>query len=413
MPFTVSQFVEFLNAALASAVFPSGAEVEGEVAEYRVSQDKWIWFLLKDGTAVVPCFATVWQLRQPLEDGMLVRVHGTPKVHPKSGKFSLTVDRAEPIGAGALRRAYELLKKKLADEGLFAPARKRPLPRFPRRLGLITSREAAAYTDFLRILGDRWGGLEITFYPVAVQGREAAGDIVNAFRWFNEHPDAAEVLVLTRGGGAFEDLHAFNDEATVRAVFTSRIPVVVGVGHERDETLCDLAADLRAATPTNAAELVVPDRREIASFLEGGVSRMALGLRGEVGGRQARLAGDVGRLEALLTKSLTARRHVIDDFEKRTAGFLERLVSYHRWADGLADRLFTAARQHAGRFTAALTSHERLLRGFDPRRVLSRGYAIVRHQGRTVTAAATVPLGQEINIQLALGQLGATVTENK
>ena len=287
---SVSQFVQGLNAALEEALFPYGAAIEGEVAEYRVSQDKWVWFLLKDATAVVSCFSTVWQLRQPLEDGMKVRVHGLPKVHPKSGKFSVNVDRVEMVGEGALKRAFELLKKKLDAEGLFAPGRKRALPRIPERVGLIASTESAAYSDFLRILGNRWGGLKIQAAHVQVQGRDAVRDIVGAFAYFNAHPELAEVLVLTRGGGAMEDLHAFNSEEVVRAIFGSKIPVVVGVGHERDETLADYVADVRASTPSNAAERLVPDRRDVERELDACVRGVEHGFEKTIVVRSQRLS---------------------------------------------------------------------------------------------------------------------------
>jgi len=263
--YSVTEFVGFLNAALNEAVFPDGVAIEGEVAEYRVSQGKWIWFLLKDNSSVLPCFGTVWKLRQPLEDGLQVRIYGQPKVHERSGKFSVVVDRVEPVGEGALKRAYELLRKTLEREGLFDPVRKRLLPKFPRRIGLVASRESAAYSDFLRILGNRWSDTEVNSVHVQVQGKDAVDDIVSALSFFSAHPELADVLVLTRGGGSLEDLQAFNSEEVARAVFSSKVPVVVGVGHERDETLVDFVADVRASTPSNAAEIVVPDRIEVGA----------------------------------------------------------------------------------------------------------------------------------------------------
>ncbi len=388
---TVSQFLQGLNAALEEAIFPYGAMIEGEVAEYRVSQDKWIWFLLKDATAVVPCFATVWQLRQPLEDGMKVRVHGVPKVHPKSGKFSVNVDRVEMVGEGALKRAFELLKKKLDTEGLFAPGRKRALPRFPERVGLIASTESAAYTDFLRILGNRWSGLRINSAHVQVQGRDAVRDIVGAFAYFNAHPELAEVLVLTRGGGAMEDLHAFNSEEVVRAIFSSKIPVVVGVGHERDETLADYVADVRASTPSNAAERLVPDRRDIEREIEG-YARL---IEGKLEKEIARLGHRLFDLEHQLQEQIRSARAEFDavmaDLELQLSAFEGRV----RVLAGSVER------------------DERLLKSFDPQSVLKRGYAIVRDRaGRVVRDAASVDTGAAIAVQLAKGTIEAEVTHN-
>lgn len=410
---SVSQFVEYLNTALATAVFPEGVTIEGEVAEYRVSQDKWIWFALKDATAVVSCFSTVWQMRTPLEDGMQVRVIGTPKVHPKSGKFSITVERVELVGEGALRRAYELLKKKLAEEGLFAAARKRPIPRFPERIGLIASRESAAYTDFLRILGDRWGGVTVHALHVQVQGAGAIPDIALAFRHFNSHPELAEVIVLTRGGGSLEDLQAFNSEEVARAVFGSLAPVVVGVGHERDETLTDLAADVRASTPTNAAERVAPDRREIAGFVDGVVARAASSLRGGVTARLARLDAVTSGLEARVRERLTDAVHILRDFAASTHAFSARLGAMRLAVAALAGRAGAGISAFAGRTSAELTSRERLLVSLDPRALLKRGYAVVRRGGGMVKDAATLDIGEKVGVQLWRGEFSAEVTDIK
>jgi exodeoxyribonuclease VII large subunit len=387
---TVSQFVQGLNAAFEEVVFPYGAMIEGEVAEYRVSQDKWVWFLLKDATSVISCFATVWQLRQPLEDGMKVRVHGVPKVHAKSGKFSVTVDRVEMVGEGALKRAFELLKKKLDTEGLFAPGRKRPLPRFPERIGLIASKESAAYTDFLRILGNRWGGLHVQSAHVQVQGREAVRDIVGAFAYFNAHPELAEVLVLTRGGGAMEDLHAFNSEEVVRAIFSSKIPVVVGVGHERDETLADYVADVRASTPSNAAERLVPDRRDLEREIEGSVRAIERALEKEIASLGHRLFDLEHQLQEQVRSARAEFDAVMSDLELQLSNFEGRLKV----------------------LLGAVERDERLLSSYDPRAVLKRGYAIVRDaQGGLVRDAARVDRGTRLTVQLSHGTLEAEVTD--
>ena len=380
--FSVSQFIEFLNTALTTAVFPEGIAIEGEVVEYRVSQDKWIWFLLKDEAATVSCFATVWQMRTPLEDGMKIRAFGYPKVHAKSGKFSVNVERVELMGEGALRRAFELLKKKLAGEGLFAPERKRKVPIFPESIGLIASRESAAYSDFLRILGGRWGGLTVHSAHVQVQGRDAVADIVGAFRYFNEHPDLADVLVLTRGGGSLEDLQAFNSEEVVRAVFGSKIPVVVGVGHERDETLADYASDVRASTPTHAAELVAPHRREVGAFVDGGAERMFAALRGSIGGRMAALDGMAVKLEARAVRRIDEFGHLVRDLARHFSAFRSLVDRRDEQAAMLAGRLTASTSFWAARFRTAIEAKERLLSNVDPRRLLARGLHQLHLPGR-------------------------------
>lgn len=383
---TVSQFVEFLNTALTTAVFPEGAVIEGEVVEYRVSQGKWIWFNLKDAGSIIPCFATVWQLRTPLEDGMQVRVFGMPKVHTKSGKFSVNVDRAELVGEGALRRSFELLKKRLQEEGLFAPERKRPLPHFPKSIGVIASRESAAYGDFLRILGNRWGGVEVKLFHVQVQGKDAVDDIVRAFAYFNAHPDEAEVLVLTRGGGSLEDLMAFNDEAVARAVYASKVPVVSAVGHERDESLTDYVADVRASTPSNAAERVVPDRMDILRDLDAGVRAVA----------------------SAMDTAVSERRHRIDSLATRLESHVRRRMDAFA---GLVERLMQAAKYRLRAVGDELAAHERLLRGLDPKRLLAQGYAVVRHGGKILKDAQYVSPRDRITVQVHHGTLDATVTE--
>ncbi len=260
--YSVSEFNEFINGVL--AVHP--VVVEGEISRFEIRQQRLIFFTLVDKKSTVDCFAMIWDIDAPLElctEGAMVRVYGVPGLYVKSGRFRINVKRLELAGEGALRRAYELLKARLAKEGLFDIARKRILPRYPRRIGLITSRDAAAYSDFLKILRERWGGLEILFINVAVQGVGAVPQIVRAIEAMQR--ENIDVMVITRGGGSLEDLAAFNSEKVARAVFSSRIPVVVGVGHERDESLADFVADVRASTPSNAAELIVPHRREVRS----------------------------------------------------------------------------------------------------------------------------------------------------
>ena len=408
--FSVSQFVEFVNTAFSTAVFPEGVLIEGEVVEYRVSQQRWIWFKLKDEASTVECFATVWQLRTPLEDGMKVRAYGVPKIHPKSGKFSITVERVEFVGEGALRRAFELLKKKLEIEGLFDPARKRAIPRFPERIGLVASKESAAYGDFMRILGNRWGGVTIRLADVSVQWRDAVREITDAFRWFNGHPDAVDVIVLTRGGGSLEDLQAFNSEEVARAVFSSAIPVVVGVGHERDESLADHAADVRASTPTNAAELVAPDRREVLAYVEGGVARMDAGIRGALAGKTHRVEAMAGQIEAHARRGIEAFGRLLKDlssgFERFSSGVREMNAS----GVSLAARLSSGAKFWSARVAARLDADTRLLKTLDPRRPLEKGYALIRKAGKLVTDATSVDVGADLDIQLRSGHIGAKVT---
>jgi exodeoxyribonuclease VII large subunit len=236
--------------------------IVGEVAEYKVIQGKWVSFKVKDEGAIVGCFMNVYQQRVPLEDGMKVIVVAAPRLNQK-GFFTLNVRAVKPVGEGSIKKGFELLKAKLETEGLFAPERKRRLPSVPSFIGVITSTESAAYADFVKIINERWGGLRVEVAHTQVQGMPAPDQMIRAIRYFNSLEELPEVLVIIRGGGSAEDLSAFNDEPLARAIAESRVPTLVGVGHEVDHTLADMIADVRAATPTNAAQILVPDRREI------------------------------------------------------------------------------------------------------------------------------------------------------
>jgi exodeoxyribonuclease VII large subunit len=258
--FSVSDFVAVANQTLEYA-YPS-VFVEGEVAEFKVSQNKWVYFKLKDASSTVECFMTVWQLRVPIEDGMKIIISAVPKI-TQWGKFSLNVKSVRPSGEGALKKSFEMLKSKLETEGLFALERKRQLPRIPGYIAVISSTQAAGYADFIKILNDRWGGITVDVAHVQVQGADAPDQIIRAINYFNQIDKLPEVIVIIRGGGSADDLSAFNDEPLVRIIASSRIPTLVGVGHEVDESLADLVADVSASTPSNAAQILVPDRTEI------------------------------------------------------------------------------------------------------------------------------------------------------
>lgn len=268
--FSVSEFIDICNQSLDYA-FPS-VIIEGEVASFKVNQGKWVFFDLKEGDSSVSCFMVVTQLRAALTDGMKVRVRATPKL-TRWGKFSLTVSQVMPVGEGSIKKNFELLKKRLMAEGLFGPARKRPIPQGLSKIGVISSTNAAGYIDFLKILSDRWGGMEIQTVNTQVQGLVAPEQIVRALDYFNQRAEV-EAIIIVRGGGSADDLAAFNDEGLARAIASSRIPIMTGIGHEVDESLADLVADVRASTPSNAAERLVPDRQEILRRVQYGLNRI-------------------------------------------------------------------------------------------------------------------------------------------
>ena len=256
---TPTEFLSVVNQTLEYAY--TRVTIGGEVASFKVNQGKWVFFDIKDEESSVSCFMTLWNLRMPLEDGMKVLVRGAPKV-TKWGKFSFTVTAVQPVGEGSLKKAYEMLKKKLAAEGLFDSAKKRPLPEDLTRIGVISSMQAAGYADFVKILNARWGGLKVMVAHTQVQGLDAPDQIIRALKYFNERGEV-QVIAILRGGGSADDLACFNDETLVREVAASKIPVVCGIGHEVDESLCDLACDVRASTPSNAAEMLTRDKVEV------------------------------------------------------------------------------------------------------------------------------------------------------
>ena len=360
----VSEFVDYLNQTLEIA-YPF-VEVEGELANFRVSKNKWVYFDLKDETASLRCFGTIYALPGPLEDGMVVRVAGSPRLHPLYN-FSFNIQSIIPVGEGAIRRAANLLAAKLEVEGLFDPARKRPLPYPPKRIALITAGDSAAYVDFMKIAAARWGGLQIAHYNVLVQGEQSPGQIVSALKQANEAADLPEVIVLIRGGGSADDLATFSDERVVRAVASSRVPTLVAIGHEVDISLAELAADVRASTPSNAAELLLPDKKEELHRL--------VRLRRE--------------LNDSLVGSVEQRREVLRQVRVRLDESLTQAY------DTVAQRLGMV---------------RDLLAAYDPTRPLQQGYALVRDaSGMVLTKAESLQLGAIVKLQFADGEANAEV----
>lgn len=409
---TVWHYLRLINDTL--ALIPSDEVlVVGEIVDYRLSQGKWINFDLKDEEqdAKISCFATTFKIKTPLESGMKVQVTGNPKVYERFGKFSLNVESIELVGAGALAKAYALLKKKLEAEGLFNEDRKRPIPRFPEKIGLITSTEAAAYGDFIRILNNRWSGVEIVHTPVHVQGQYAVSEIVEAFERFNAMPeeDRPEVLVLTRGGGSLEDLHAFNDEMVARAVFKSTIPVVVGVGHERDESLCDFVADVRASTPSNAAERVVPNRDEFGREILMSITRMGDVLTMELERRSRKVDHATNVLERFMERKVHELKMTIEKFGYAFERFRLSLLATRQYVER-GERVILKNFSYVFDSTKQkVNSVIRLFESFDVQRTLERGFAVVRLNSKIVRDANQLAKGDKINVQLAKGIIDAQI----
>ncbi len=255
--FSPTEFISLVNQTLEYAY--DSVLITGEVASFKVNQNKWVFFDIKDEESSVSCFMPLWELRMPIEDGMKILVRGKPKV-TKLGKFSFTVTAIKPVGEGNLKKAFEMLKKKLTAEGLFNVTKKRPIPKDLTKLGIISSTGAAGYADFIKIINARWGGMKVQVAHTLVQGLDAPDQIIRALNYFNEKSEV-EMIAILRGGGSADDLSCFNDEKLVRAIAASKIPIITGIGHEIDESLADLAADVRASTPSNAAEMLTKDKK--------------------------------------------------------------------------------------------------------------------------------------------------------
>lgn len=363
----VSDFVALLNQTLDYA-YPS-VIIQGELANLRVSKNKWVYFDLKDDYSSVKFFGTVYALPGPLEDGLMLEVRGTPRLHQLYG-FSVNVQSMKPVGEGSLKRAAALLEAKLVAEGLFDPARKRLLPYIPRRVGLITSGESAAYYDFIKIMNERWGGVEVLLADVQVQGELAPNQLVAALEYFNTHGQDIDVLVMTRGGGSAEDLGAFSTEIVTRAVAASRIPTLVAIGHEVDISLAELAADQRASTPSNAAQLLFPDKHDELRAVR--TARQSLGQN----------------LEQL-----------VKDAKADIARTAENLHD-------LSERLLRQARHQ-------FELKSQLLTALNPEAPLRRGYAIVRSGGAVLRSVNKLKIGQKLQISLRDGTIDTTVKEVK
>lgn len=413
---SVSDYLGLVNHSLRT-IPHEGMVVEGEVVDFKISQGKWVNFDLKDekAEAKISCFMTVFALNVPLQSGMRVQVAGTSKVFERFGKFTFNVTAVELVGEGALQKAYLALKEKLRLEGMFEADRKRPIPRFPERIGLITSGEAAAYGDFLRILRNRWSGVTVVHTPVTVQGKDAVQEILGAFAQLNSLPieNRPDVIVLTRGGGSLEDLHAFNSEAVARAVFQSSIPVVCAVGHERDESLCDFVADVRASTPSNAAERIVPDRREIDMTVSVSIDRIGDQLQYEIDGKMH----EVDRAVSIFDRSLARLMQSMDDVHRRFGYAFERfrlsLIATVEHVDRRVQTIDNRFRAVIDERSRSITELERVLKSIDPKEVLKRGYALVRSlAGKILRSPRNIAPGDRLTIQLADGTIRAQVETN-
>lgn len=383
---TVSQLNFYVHTLLESDERLSGVFLRGEISNFKNHYRSGHYYLsLKDEDAVIHAVmfkGNAQRLRFLPQDGMKVIVSGRASLYERDGQYQFYIDDMQPDGIGALHVAFEQLKEKLRKEGLFDASRKRPLPLYPERIGVVTSATGAALQDILHVLGRRWPVAEVVLAPVLVQGVEAPGQICAAIRAMNA-ARAADVLIVGRGGGSIEDLWAFNEEGVARCIAASDIPVVSAVGHETDFTIADFVADARAPTPSAAAELVSPERAAVTAGLYAMQARMRSLLAQKLADQRARMQAAAQRLYVPA-----------------------RLLDMHRMKTDMLDaRLTTAAKARTEQARAALSALAGELDALSPLKVLSRGYTVVENaQGCAVTRAAALAPGESVTLRFLDGR---------
>ncbi len=409
--------------------------VSGEISGTKLASSGHYYFTLKDQTAQIRsvCYKmTARYLKFKPQDGVAVLARGRLDLYDARGELQLVVDSLEPQGHGALQFAFEQLKQKLAAEGLFDPARRRPLPAMPDRIGIVTSPTGAVIRDILEILERRSPGRHLRLYPTQVQGEGAAGQIAGGIEYFSES-GWAEVVIVARGGGSMEDLWAFNEERVARAIAACSVPVISAVGHETDFTIADFVADLRAPTPSAAAELVAATRASLVDRLNAGESKLRQAARLTLALLARRLAHQAME-PARLHRAMGRRMQRADELDYRLRDSVRSVIDRRkRLQDSLLSRLsrqdvrlrFAEARRrlegyeawirqrmrleltHAG---AALSPLEAHLAQLSPLKILDRGYAIVEREGKLVKSPEDAPTGSDLRLRLAKGELAAKVT---
>ena len=385
---TVTQLNQYVKSLLDGNPLLSSVYISGEISNFTNHyKSGHLYFTLKDETAAVKAVMFKGQaakLTFEPESGMKVIVRARVSLYDRDGAYQIYVDAMQPDGVGALQKAYEQLKAKLEKEGLFDAARKKPLPRFPQKVGVITAETGAAVRDIINVLGRRYPLAEIVLCPVLVQGDGAPPQLIEALQRLNA-AHAADVIIIGRGGGSIEDLWAFNDEGVARAVAASAIPVISAVGHETDFTICDFVADLRAPTPSAAAELAVPDQHELAVTVGHLVGRCSAAL-------DFRLKRECQRLETLLkSRALSEPQTLVEEQQMRVDYVVKNLqTSFAGTVAGEQKRLSAAAAK---------------LDALSPLKVLGRGYAIARKGERVLRSVKDVKSGEHLTVRLSDGEL--------
>ncbi|MBI4337514.1 MAG: exodeoxyribonuclease VII large subunit [Chloroflexi bacterium] len=391
---TVAQVVAYLRESLESDPFLADLWLTGEVSNLSRSTAGHAYFTVKDADTQLRCVL----FRSPrngdrgaalLRNGDAVILHGKVGLYPARGDLQFVVDLVQPAGAGALQLEFERLKAQLQEEGLFDPSRKRPLPRFPHKIGVVTSPTGAVFHDICNVVGRRYPLAEVVLAPAAVQGNAAAGEIVGALRALNALGDI-DVVIVARGGGSLEELWPFNEEAVARTIFASLVPVISGVGHETDVTIADLVADVRAPTPSAAAELAVPDASQLQRQVTSYTQQAAMALR--------RCVAQLGRQ--------------VDSHAQRLLRLAPDVHGRHQRVDDLTLALARELGRSHAQALERFASIEQRLRALDPAAILERGYAYVQHapSGLPVLSVTSVHPGDPLKVTLRDGDFGAQAT---
>jgi exodeoxyribonuclease VII large subunit len=413
--------------------------IAGEISGTRLLPSGHCYFTLKDSDAQIKCVCwklSYWRLRFKPKDGVQVIARGRVDIYEQRSEYQFVVESIEPRGEGALQIAFEELKKKLLAEGLFEASRKRPLPRYPWRIGVVSSPDGAAIRDFIQVLSRRFPGLHVRLFPARVQGAGSVEDVCKGLAWFNRN-DWAQVIVVARGGGSLEDLWTFNEEVVARAIAKSEVPVVSAIGHETDVTISDFVADLRAPTPSAAAEMIVCARAELIERIEGRRARLVQVTRFRLATLARRLHEQaIDRAAALLHRGIARRTQRVDDCSERLRSAargriaalerrrrsLEETLRYYDLRPRLRrdrERLSIASARIEALAASAIADRRRRLETLtakleqlNPRMVLARGYAIVLDRdGRIVKEAASAPAGADLQILFAQDSVKARVIE--
>jgi exodeoxyribonuclease VII large subunit len=410
----VSQVNSYIKEMLDTDGLLGSLCIRGELSNYKKYPSGHHYFTLKDGQSQLKCVmfrSSAMRLRFRPENGMMVQAAGRITVYPRDGIYQLYCVAMTPEGAGDLAVAFEQLKKKLAAEGLFDPAHKKPLPAYPHRIAIITSAAGAAVHDMLRIIRHRYPLAEVKLLPVRVQGEEAAGEIAAALDYANRY-QVADLIITGRGGGSMEDLWAFNEEVVARAIYRSKIPVISAVGHEPDVTIADYVADLRAATPSNAAELCTPDRQELRQKITDAQARMASLLSRQV--KNCRTQLELRKNARVLQSPenyLADRRQTLDVLTEKLARTMgSRLTKETAQLTLCRQRLSTAETAVLAKERKRLETAAARLDAMSPLKVLSRGYSITENdRGIAVVSAKTLQPGDHILIRFHQGSIDARV----